>query len=150
MNWNAGDQNSAANRLQTDAARDPRDGGCQHCGRATTAVPLTDFGLERGQFCPHCGLVDATAAQEIATDGGRDTTDDAADDCECDGLNHVDAGADLECWSCFRERDRDDDVNEQDDLDAELRAEREHERLAEAEERAERALERGDWGVGHR
>lgn len=34
-------------------------GGCPHCGRSTTPVDISDFGADhdRGQLCPHCGLV---------------------------------------------------------------------------------------------
>lgn len=143
---NAGSTNSDGERFETSGHP---DGGCQHCGRETTAVPLTDFGLERGQLCPAHGIVDVTSATEIATDGGQPVDDDD-DECDCDGLNLVDAGDDLECWSCFRERDRDNDRDQDGVDDAALRAEREHEELAKAEDRVERALERGDWRVGRR
>lgn len=61
--------------LATDGGRD-RDlcrhasladpsGGCPHCGQETTAVDLSDFGPDRGQLCPDCGIVFA------ATEGSR-------------------------------------------------------------------------------
>lgn len=40
-------------------------GGCPHCGQDTTAVDLSDFGPNRGQLCPDCGIVFA------ATEGDR-------------------------------------------------------------------------------
>lgn len=131
MDRTTGGTNSAAYELQGNAARD----GCPHCGAATTAVPLRDFGLETGQLCPVHGVVHA--ANPVATDGGRDETDED-DDCECDGLER----SDLECFHCFREQGLDDDG---DRVEA---ARHEHEQIAKAEERAERALERGEWGVG--
>ena len=41
------------------------DGGCPNCGPETTAVDLSDFGPDRGQLCPDCGIVFA------ATEGFR-------------------------------------------------------------------------------
>lgn len=91
MTRNTGSTNSETHGLQST----PHDGGCPHCGRSTTPVALTDFGLETGQLCPHCGIVDA--AHPIATDGGADVD-------ECDECEQLDD--DLECWACYRRSNR--------------------------------------------
>ena len=95
-----------------DALADPRDGGCDHCGRETTAVPLTDFGLERGQLCPVHGIVDA--AKPIATDGGRerdgggdDADDDRPADCSCVAPSEREDGRQLPCFPCYNAGFRD-------------------------------------------